>query len=717
MNLNPIDWLRAKQAPPHDPTRNQGGAVATSIRDVQALGIWHDSIGAWQPRTVSPWLYEALKEAIPMLDAGIGRMVTLDGILEVEGGNDALVAEIEEWMRNIPVNDVESGYQAFYASQGEELYEQGHGIAEIIYDAKGRDVIGLRVADSKGTAFVREEDRMRVFYRAPSVCTDGRPDGLAQVEAILQGRVRSAIGASLLLEVGYVELDPRQLVIAVNRPEADNPYGTSLLRSVPFVSQILLRMQNATGQVWTRFGDPSFHIHYGTKSARVTSADAQKRAETIARDLARAMEDKARGHSVDLATGAGMNDTITIDVIGAVSEALQIEMPAKHMIEQLVAAFGLPAWMLGVSWSQAAGIAEPQAELVLQDAKTRFARRQPGLARPIAAMLRARRRTWKPGDWDVVQRLPSITDRVKGAQAEFLLAQAALVRGNAAAGSVATDESPQGLDNIMRAARPRTAHAHAHVAKANGRDDDEPEPWAEDDPELPRIEAGTIAALLRLWRGLRDDVLRALGLTTLAAAGDDFVFDLAAMADLLLRGQGAITRMAEQVLAGSMRSYDRGSANAAIEIAAGFDDPAVQAAIAAGRERVNAELRHQGMALVRNGMARAYSTQIVAALASGEFDGVNPVIVADRLRQRFGAGDYNWERLARSEIAAAQVRGKRDMYRANGYDQYGWVAAPDACPICHGLADGGPYRLDDPEAPLPMTDSHPNCRCSIRAVS
>src|SRR5690606_36888141 len=196
--------------------------------------------------------------------------------------NDRIVSIIEDWMRNVPVNDLETGYQAAYASQGEEIYEQGHGIIEYVYDDKGREVIGLRVADSKGTAFLRDTDRMRIFYRAPRNHGDRRRDGLGQVERILTGQVRGEVTSSMLVEAGYVELEPTQLVVSVHRPEADNPYGTSLLRSLPFVSQNLLRMQNATGRVWTRFGDPSFHIQFATKSNKIDAAEAQRRATAVA---------------------------------------------------------------------------------------------------------------------------------------------------------------------------------------------------------------------------------------------------------------------------------------------------------------------------------------------------------------------------------------------------------------------------------------------------
>ena len=155
MNLNPLQLFRGI-GKTTDPTRNQGGAIARSTHDAAPMGPWSTVLGAWQPRHADPWLYEALREAVPVLDGGIARMVTMDGIVDVEGQNQKLVDEIREWMRTVPVNDVESGYQAFYASMGDEHYEQGIGVGEFVYDAKGRDVVGLRVADSKGIVFVRE---------------------------------------------------------------------------------------------------------------------------------------------------------------------------------------------------------------------------------------------------------------------------------------------------------------------------------------------------------------------------------------------------------------------------------------------------------------------------------------------------------------------------------------------------------------------------------
>lgn len=708
MNLHPLDprgWFGRKDA--LDSTRNQGGMLAAAQRQSSPMGAWSGVIGQWQPRARSPYLLEALREAIPILEGGINRLVTLDGIITVEGDNDALVQEIDTWMRNVPVNDLECGYQAFYAGQGAEHYEQGVGLGEFIYDRRGRDVIGLRVADSKGLAFVRETDRLRVFYRTPEATRDLRPDGLGAVEQLLSGTTRGDTVSGLRSE-GFVELDARQCSFALHRPEADDPYGVSILRSMPFVAQILLKMENAAGRAWERFGDPSFHVHYGTKNRKVDAAEADRRARAIAADLAKALQAKARGNSVDLSTAAAMDDEITIGVIGANGTALEIEAPARHILEQIVAGFGLPGWMLGVTWSQAAGIGEQQSVIVLQEAQTRFELREPQLRRPVEAMLRARGRTWKNGDWKLVQVTPNLMDIQKRAQADFLAAQTAMMMGQAGQPL----PSPRGVDNGLRTSR--GAPRRKAGAKAGGDDEEDGgESWAQRDPALPALELSTTIEMLASWLLLGDQVLELLGLDQ--PQGDSFAFDQETLAPMLARGNAASTRIAGALLKGQTSAWERGVANAGLEVSADFGDDAVQQAIAAARERIRAAYTQRGLELVRPGFARTYDRRIVAALTAGEFDGQNPVNVAAALRERFGGGNYNWERLAASEISMAQSDGKLELLRQQGITRYDYETANDAkvSAICRALAAAGPYLLADPSSPVPVRDSHPQCRCTI----
>jgi hypothetical protein len=400
------------------------GKLETVLRDSNALGPWTSTIGGWVPMTVNPWLYEALRRALPPLDGGIERLVTIDGVIDVEGGSDKLASEIREWMENVQVNDAQRGLQAVYAGMGNEMYEQGFGVAEYTADLAARDITQIRLADSKGVRFLRGDAGLEYWYSPPSAPPCGRMDGTDDVERILRGNVATAGQRSAILQAaGYVQLNPASLIYTVRMPEADNPYGTSIMRSLEFVSQIILKIQNATGRVWERFGDPSFSVLYKTANKKVTPAQLEERKALLASNLAAALSGKSKGNSLDFVNAVGADDDIKIDIIGANGTALEIEMPARHMLEQILAKLGLAAWMLGFTWNTSDRSGDAQAEMILSEAKTRWVSRKPHLRHLVETMLRLRGRSWKPGDWDLVQRTPNLRDELKTAQAAFLRAQ------------------------------------------------------------------------------------------------------------------------------------------------------------------------------------------------------------------------------------------------------------------------------------------------------
>lgn len=697
MNLNPFTLLRRVGAK----FTNTGGQVVAA--DAQSMGPWSGALGNFLPRQVNPWLYEALREAIPMLDGALNRLVTLDGIVTVEGNNQALCDEILDWMAGVPVNDAEGGLQAFYASQGNEVYEQGVSCGEFV--VKGRDIVGLRVADSKGLLFTRDDAGLHVWYRAPGQRFAGKGDGYDTVEAIL--RRSAGTGSSTgPLDSGYVQLDRRRLVYVVNHPEADNPYGASMLRSLEFVSQLLLKIQNALGRSWERYGDPPLHMIYKTKNAKLTAAELKVRETLLAEGLRAALTAKAKGNSVDLVNAIGALDDITLSVIGANGFVMDVDVPAKHLLEQVVAKFGLPPWMLGLQWNTTAGQAEQQSIVVLQESKTRFERRRPGLETLIKTMLRLRGRTWSRNDWRLVQQLPNLQDEMKQAQAEFLRAQTAMMRGE-------VGDPTQGIDNNLRSPR----RAGTPKARKTPADDSEGEPWAEPDSHLPAIERRQIAAQLKPWRKLAAQTLKTVGLSRhgkAAKAEDDeplvWRFQPDWLAELVGQGDEFLRTSADPesaaVVKAEWEAFLRGWANAAAEL---DTSAAVTDALAA----VRGVLRERGLQLVRSTTARAYDRRIVAELASGVYDGMNPDIVARQLRSKFDIGEYDWERLVRSEVALAQSEGKLEQYRASGYERYDYITAGDdrVSDTCLALEAAGPYAVG--RGPLPMRDSHPNCRCTI----
>lgn len=436
--------------------KSNTASTSAVVRAGSELGPFDQTLQSFKAREVNPWYYEAMREALAPIDSGIGTLVTLDGIVRVEGAGDKVVRMIaDEFMPNIPVNDLETGFQAFYSSQGNELYEQGLGIGEMCMDESGRELVGLRVADSKGIYFRRGADlRLETWYRPPASNCYARRDGTDNVETLLRNRVQTAT-SEILLGSAYAQLDPRQLVYSLNAPEADKPYGVSTLRSLEFVTKIILQIQNATSQTWGRFGDPVFSITYKTKNRSGQQVDLDQRRNRIAADFAAALTAKRKGNSVDFVQAIGADDELTISVIGHDGQVLEMEMPARHMLEMVVSKFKLAAWMLGFQWSTSERLAEQQSELALHESRVRWERRLPGLTRVVETWLRGRRATWKAGDWRLVQEVPNLRDLLKRAQAEFLAAQTRLMLQNGGDLSMLPDApgTDQGAAKLSRALR------------------------------------------------------------------------------------------------------------------------------------------------------------------------------------------------------------------------------------------------------------------------
>ncbi|WP_020675547.1 phage portal protein family protein [Geopsychrobacter electrodiphilus] len=351
---------------------------------------------------LDPTFFEFMREAIPVMDTAIWRLVSLDGHLVVKGNKAALVEEIQEWMDNVQVNDFQTGMHAFHQNLTNEGFEQGFAIGEFIPNKQRNDIVGLKVADSKFIRFNRKPNLLEILQRA-----DGDQDW----------RV--------------LKMDP--LLYWSIHNENQNPYGTPLFRSCEFMAQTLATMHNSLANVWERFGDPSYSVVY--KTSKKDGTNHQERRDAMVTDLNDAVRAKRAGKSADFVHAIDTNSEIEIKIIGAEGKILNLEVPARHVLEQIVAKSTLPAWMLGMHWSTTERLSVMESEMVLADAKTRQSAKLPMFNRTVSTLLQMRGRTWKKGDWWLEFEQVNLHDIEKQARARFLNAQADMM----GADPVATD--------------------------------------------------------------------------------------------------------------------------------------------------------------------------------------------------------------------------------------------------------------------------------------
>ena len=222
---------------------------------------------------------------------------------------------------------------------------------------------------------------------------------------------REAAGG--LTPVPYPEL----VMVSALRPEPGRLYGTSVLKGLPFVSGILLKIFNSVGLNWERVGNVRFAVTYKPGPDAGERAYARDRAEQIAREWSRAMQSSGAGVSDFVSVG-----DVNIRVIGADNQVLDSEVPVRQMLEQIVAKLSIPPFLLGLHWSSTERMSAQQADILTSELE--FYRR---LLRPVIEKIcrMELRLRGCPEEFELVWDNINLQDEVELAHARLLAAQAA----------------------------------------------------------------------------------------------------------------------------------------------------------------------------------------------------------------------------------------------------------------------------------------------------
>ena len=275
-------------------------------------------------------LYRAVREAVPVVDAAIGKLVLLRGGLRVECRDERAREGLERFIRTVNVGRGQRGLQAFLDQYLDSMFVCGRAVGEIVPTADGRDIAAVLCGDV-GRIEIREGDSPLDF----ALCA--RDSG---------GRVRELPRQELLLFTPY-------------QPETGSPYGVSMLRSMPFLAEILVKIFQAVGKNWERTGNVRFAVTCGGGDA----AAAQERCAQVAREWSAAMQAGRDGAVRDFVCAGDVG----IRTIGADNQILDSEVPVRQILEQLVAKTGIPPFLLGLSWSSTERMSSQQADILTSE--------------------------------------------------------------------------------------------------------------------------------------------------------------------------------------------------------------------------------------------------------------------------------------------------------------------------------------------------------------
>jgi len=276
-------------------------------------------------------IYRQMREAIPVLDAAVGKLVRLSGGFSVECRDREAQRKLEDFLKLVPCGRGQIGIDSFLGAYIDSLLTYGRAIGELVV-ANGKlravcwgDVTALEVQEGQNA-----------------------------LETVIWGMDEQG----LMRPLPYQHL----LLFTTMNPDAKNPYGVSLFRGMPFLADILMKIYNSIGINWERAGNIRYSV-ICKGGEDMDPAVVQERGRQVASEWAKAMEDGKNGTVRDF---VAVGD-VEIKVIGGEAPILDSEVPVRQILEQLVAKTGLPPFLLGLNWSTTERMSTQQADLLTSE--------------------------------------------------------------------------------------------------------------------------------------------------------------------------------------------------------------------------------------------------------------------------------------------------------------------------------------------------------------
>lgn len=283
------------------------------------------------PTAVQPFekeLYDRLRYAVPIIDAAIMKIIRLTGGFRVICSDEGYQQELDSFLDNVPVGLTGCSIGSFADNFLDSLLTYGSAVGEIVTDNEQRRIAGLWNGD---ISRIRLSAGADPFSRSYSVIApDGSSRKIAHPERILYAALTG---------------------------------GSSLLRGLPSLSGILMRIYECIGQNFDRAGNVRYAVTYKPNGEAGDMMYARERAQQIAREWADGMNSAKYGQVKDF---VAVGD-VDIKVIGAENQLFDTNVPVRQLLEQLLAKLSIPPFLLGLSWSSTERMSSQQADILTSE--------------------------------------------------------------------------------------------------------------------------------------------------------------------------------------------------------------------------------------------------------------------------------------------------------------------------------------------------------------
>lgn len=288
--------------------------------------------------TLETELYSHLRCAVPILDAAIEKIIRLTGNFQLICSQPALQKTLDAFVEHVPVGATMRSLQSFADVYLDSLLTWGNGLGEICIDPRSHTVQALVCGNPAQVTVTASSvpGQCRFYYRNPDGGTNTALQPLPH---------------------------PERILFTALCPPAGQLWGVSVLRGLPALSQILLRIYECIGQNYDRMGNVRYAVVYHPSNDPADRAYAGERARAIAAEWSAGMAASVHGEVRDFVCAGD----VEIKVIGAENQLLNTEIPVRQLLEQMVAKLSIPPFLLGLNWSSTERMSAQQADILTSE--------------------------------------------------------------------------------------------------------------------------------------------------------------------------------------------------------------------------------------------------------------------------------------------------------------------------------------------------------------
>lgn len=273
-------------------------------------------------------LYDRLRYAVPVLDAAIMKIIRLTGGFRVVSSDENYQEQLDSFLEEVPVGLTGQSVGTFADNFLDSLLTYGSAVGEIAVDTREKRIAGLWNGDVTRLRITSGADPFSREYMIRD--SSGTEKKLERPERILYS---SLIG------------------------------GHSLLRGLPALSSILLRIYECIGQNFDRAGNIRYAITYKPSGESGDIIHSRERAQQIAKEWADGMNSARYGQVKDF---VAVGD-VDIKVIGAENQLFDTNIPVRQLLEQLISKLSIPPFLLGLTWSSTERMSSQQADILTSE--------------------------------------------------------------------------------------------------------------------------------------------------------------------------------------------------------------------------------------------------------------------------------------------------------------------------------------------------------------